>query len=427
MKATKLNSIVLIVFLVWSNLLFGEDSQLEKEEINSDDVELFITQLKVLMSENDNYLFDLHLQSMIDVIAGKNNLTTSDVLFIQEIAPDFFGTGSVGDPSVFESYLARKRPLVISWTSPTDGEMSFGRLKLPVDYDPDKTYPLYIELHGLWNVADNPIDFMTYSFRNSPSSSSAFEDGFTFSPWGRGNMWYEGISEIDIWEGIDVLENVVKVDQNRKYLTGHSMGGYGAWNIGAKSTEVWAGLGIYAGALWYGTKDMLSDEMINSLSSMPVYFVCGTSDGLYNINYSAYNSLMDAGNFDVSFAAFPGGHDYLSVNVENMYNWLRLYSREGYDVGVKRKENASMNPIQFSPSCIQSESTIQLQLEKPGHVTLKIYDSLGKQVAKVLDQDISSGQSTFLFNREKEGLSSGLYFYLFDFEGKISKGKIAVQ
>ena len=60
-----------------------------------------------------------------------------------------------------------------------------------------------------------------YSFRRpaSTSPSIAYQDGFELAMWGRGNYWYEGISETDIWEGIDVIEKLFKIDRYRKYIT----------------------------------------------------------------------------------------------------------------------------------------------------------------------------------------------------------------
>ena len=39
-----------------------------------------------------------------------------------------------------------------------------------------------------------------------------------------------------------------KVDPNRIYLTGHSMGGYGSWTLGSHHADVFGGVAAYAGA-----------------------------------------------------------------------------------------------------------------------------------------------------------------------------------
>jgi poly(3-hydroxybutyrate) depolymerase len=47
---------------------------------------------------------------------------------------------------------------------------------------------------------------------------------------------------------IDAAKRSLKVDPNRVYLTGHSMGGYGTWTLGAVHADVFGGLAAFAGA-----------------------------------------------------------------------------------------------------------------------------------------------------------------------------------
>jgi len=344
---TKSNTLFLILFclvnLLISNSSFGIEKEKSSSMVNPDIVESFKSLLKSLRDSADNELFALHFQSMLDVIEAKGSLTRWDTAFIKATLPAFTDPTVLENPSKISSYLNRSCQLVISWVSPTDGNTSFVRLRLPKDWDPERTYPLYIELHGLWDVANNPLDFMTYSYRNAPSTSFQFEDGYQILPWGRGNLWYQGISETDIWEGIEKIESILKIDQSRKYLTGHSMGGYGAWSIASKSADVWAAIGIHAGALqWYNVEDLLTNDRIYNLRSMPTYFVVGNSDGIYNVDFKAYNLLKDAGNQDVKFVTFTGAHVYLSENVDNMYLWLKDFENEHFTNFLESKERVKI-------------------------------------------------------------------------------------
>jgi hypothetical protein len=53
----------------------------------------------------------------------------------------------------------------------------------------------------------------------------------------------------------------------------------------------------------------------------------GTSDGLLSVNRTAYTLLQDAGNPNLAFVTFPGGHEYRTSDVEAMYLWLRRFER----------------------------------------------------------------------------------------------------
>jgi predicted esterase len=275
-------------------------------------------------SSNDDY-FRMHCNSIQSVINAKSGLNRADSLFLKDM---FLGIINAGDPSGalnMTTYLQRELPLIISWVSPTDGAVSFSWLTLPKDWNPGNKYPLYIQLHGLWSVAGNSIEYLTYPYLQDPSGSTAFEDGYLLSPWGRGNYWYLGISETDIRECIAVLESIAVIDPARKYMSGHSMGGYGAWNIVSKSPDTWAALGIMAGALWY-IPDVLNVEAARSLKDIPTYFVCGTGDDLLYINQVAFRMLQTEGNQHLQFVTFNGGHEYLEENVKNMYLWMRQYT-----------------------------------------------------------------------------------------------------
>jgi predicted esterase len=144
------------------------------------------------------------------------------------------------------------------------------------------------------------------------------------SPWGRGNLWYRGIAETDIWEGMAAVKALVRVNESRQYLCGHSMGGYGAWHIALRSAGTWAALGIHAGALQYDTSE-LDASAASALRDLPTYFVVGTRDGLLNANRAAYTLLQSLGNPNLAFVTFSGAHDYRQTDVEAMYLWLREF------------------------------------------------------------------------------------------------------
>jgi predicted peptidase len=242
---------------------------------------------------------------------------------------DAFMQDTLASPSDFDSYLNRQRTLILAWTSPSDHVVSFSWLRLPKDWDIEKEYPLYVHLHGHWDVAYKPISFMSYTFNVNPSTTTAFEDGYFLSPWGRGNKWYHGQSKTDIWESISELEKIAKVDQNRKYLCGHSMGGYGTWHIAQESKNTWAAIGIHSGALAYNKSKYVTYEYAEKLKNMPTYFVWGDQEiTLKKENIKLHKMLEELGNPNLKVTVFKGEHDYNEVDVENMYNWMRLFKKQ---------------------------------------------------------------------------------------------------
>ncbi|HNW51690.1 MAG TPA: alpha/beta hydrolase-fold protein [Prolixibacteraceae bacterium] len=393
----------LFVILLLLFILFPSEGNCE---VLTDDVQTLKTLLKDLKSNSTDDVFALHFQSIIDVIDAKGTLSSADSILIKGML-SAFTYGAVANASDITSYLDRSRYLVIAWISPTDGEVSFFNLRLPKDWNKKETYPLYVDLHGLTSKANNPIDFLTYNYRFLPDQTIAFEDGYQIAPLARGNLWYQGISETDIWEAIDVIESLVNIDQTRKYLVGHSMGGYGTWSIASKSPEVWAAIGIEAGALWYGN-NMLTADKIQRLSTVPTYFVVGTSDGLYDINLQAYNLLVQAGNTNTAFVTFNGGHEKLTPNVENMYLWLREFVNDGY-TDVKKMDKAEISRFRIFPNPVRTETTIRCKLERPGLVQMELFDISGKKVTTIINRELNSGETIIRWSRGE--LRSGIYTY----------------
>jgi hypothetical protein len=281
--------------------------------------------LQTLADGAGDPLLRRHFGAILQVVEAGDRRSAADEQGIRDLWSAFTGASIPHSPRLRQSYQDRSRPLVLSWISPTDGEVSFAWLTLPAGWDPAREYPVYIQLHGLWDVAQDRIPYLAYPFSHA-GTSYAFEDGYLISPWGRGNLWYRGISETDIWEGRAEVMGLVRVNERRQYLCGHSMGGYGAWHIAHRSADTWAALGVHAGALGYDVSE-LDASVAAVLRDLPTYFVVGTSDGLLTVNQAAYTLLQNAGNRNLEFVTFPGGHDYRASDVEQMYLWLRKFER----------------------------------------------------------------------------------------------------
>jgi len=75
------------------------------------------------------------------------------------------------------------------------------------------------------------------------------------------------------------------------------------------------------------------------------------------------------------------------------------------NVQLQVDENSLDNyPNPFNPSTV-----IRYQVVKPGHVLLTVYNSLGQQIAKLVDKQQESGRYEVNFNAKN--LASGIYFY----------------
>lgn len=102
--------------------------------------------------------------------------------------------------------------------------------------------------------------------------------------------------------------------------------------------------------------------------------------------------------------AFAQGSDWTAT-------WSQ-FSPETYTIGIK--QIASEVPQAFTlkqnyPNPFNPSTKINFSLPKAGIVTLKVYDITGKEVANLVNQNLSVGTYEYDFNASN--LTSGIYFY----------------
>ncbi|OIP63315.1 MAG: hypothetical protein AUK34_01885 [Ignavibacteria bacterium CG2_30_36_16] len=98
---------------------------------------------------------------------------------------------------------------------------------------------------------------------------------------------------------------------------------------------------------------------------------------------------------------------------------LMLY---GQDVPVEVTEledsNVDYNLFQNYPNPFNPSTTIKFQINNTLKVKITIFDTLGNEIAVLLDEEKSPGKYEIEFNAQKYNLSSGVYFYRINYEGK---------
>ena len=240
--------------------------------------------IEALLVDSPHKLFTRHLRSVDALVQAEWVLISLAEEPSAKLLADFttlagkIRQGLDGEAGKWDSYASGDRGLILAFVSSHDRTLQLYSLTLPKGWDAEKSYPLMVYLHG--SVPNpNPLWFAGWSFgpakKADPTAEPATEliPHFHLDPWGRGNSGYRDAGEVDVWEALKDVRANFKTDEDRTYLCGHSMGGFGTWAIGLRTPDVWAALGIYSGGgrntgaglagnaaylpvnIWHGGKD----------------------------------------------------------------------------------------------------------------------------------------------------------------------------
>lgn len=168
------------------------------------------------------------------------------------------------------------------------------RIYIPFNYDPDKKYPLLLNLHGAGNRgSDNKRHLL---FINRPLSNPALsvdeaiilyphcalENKWVHTNWYAGSYDLEQVPESEELKAVlEILEQVGKtysIDPDRIYLTGYSMGGYGTWNLLMNHPDLFA-----AAVPMCGAGDPEKAEVIKNI---PIWAIHGAKDPIVPVKGS---------------------------------------------------------------------------------------------------------------------------------------------
>ncbi len=185
-----------------------------------------------------------------------------------------------------EQRLQTGKPLALAFVAEGDGSMQFATVQLPHDYDPKKVYPLVCYLHGYG--PKKPVDYLVSLEDNSGQDTlwlggsdekvlqSAQRQCILLSPYGRGSTGYANLAEKDVWQACSIMHKHFKVDENRRYITGFSMGCDGAFRLASKQPDYWAAVNLSAG--FYDRSSCFDEKHFNNVRQLPVIVWCGDKD-----------------------------------------------------------------------------------------------------------------------------------------------------
>ena len=251
---------------------------------------------------------------------------------------------------------------------------------VPEHYDPRRPVPFYLSMHSLssfhnqYRGGDAPdASYATYYEQLGDALGAVVATPLSRGPDG----WYEAealIDTLEVWS--DVLHRF-RIDPDRVYAGGYSMGGYGTYKLTTMMPDAFASAAVVVGpptnGIWAyplppetdGRQDRPDNTywQLESVRHVPTSIKHGTNDELVPVAGVVHQAQRyDELGYEYQFNLFPG-HDHLSFAFADGWqeeaDWLA-----GHAVRVRspRRVTLDIRPSTWIEGASGREETIRAQL-----------------------------------------------------------------
>lgn len=216
------------------------------------------------------------------------------------------------------------------------------RIYIPKNYDCGERYPLVLFLHGAGERGDdNEVQINVGIARAFEDVTSPIYDAivvcpqcpvgaqWVMTPWENGNYIVDAVPESRelecVCELLDECCSTYNIDEDRVYVTGLSMGGFGTWDMLARhGSRFAAGLPICGGG---------DPSRAKALSRIPIWTFHGSSDDAVPVagTRAMFSAIKREGGCEIGYTEFDGaGHNVWDAvyTDRQVIDWLFAQSRE---------------------------------------------------------------------------------------------------
>lgn len=212
------------------------------------------------------------------------------------------------------------------------GEEFLAGVHVPAAYDPAKSWPLLLTLHGT-NRGDDPRAGPAW-LRTWLRCPELRERYVVVAPTTVRLTWGNLGAHERIFAALEDAVRNCNVDPDRIYVDGMSMGAGGAFNLAEHYADRWAAIAPRCGAPHLRQrKDKSYVVMLaENFRNVPQYVVFGAKDAVVPVAYArAGRDAMEALKYPIVYREHPeGGHDWGMERDADVVAWLDRQVRPAY-------------------------------------------------------------------------------------------------
>jgi len=195
---------------------------------------------------------------------------------------------------------------------------------VPEHYDKAKAWPVILFLHGSGECGYNDRRSATVGLGPYIRLHRLQDFPFiTLFPQ-VSEMWFRGRNEQWVWQMLDAVTREFHVNPDRIYLTGMSMGGFGAWDLAMRRPDVFAAVVPICGGA-------AEPDLLANLRGLPFWVFHGAQDDRVPVtNSRLLVEALEKDGQDPKYTEFPElGHfcwDRVFA-MDELYTWLLSHKR----------------------------------------------------------------------------------------------------
>ncbi|MCX7424445.1 MAG: alpha/beta hydrolase-fold protein [Planctomycetia bacterium] len=255
-----------------------------------------------------------------------------------------FGSEESAAPRTIALLLANMKPPLA--TPPVEGKPGYYELEvqgldkeppvrylvqLPPEYDPHRHYPTVLTLRGAGTTAEQQIAWWAGDWAKGGRNGQAARQGYiVVAPdWAADHQKGYQYSARELAAILNPLRDACRrfsIDTDRVFLSGHSMGGDAAWDVGLAHPDLWAGvIPIVA------RSDRYCSHYWKNAENLPFYVVGGEKDGRWLVdNAGDLDRYLTVG-YNTTVVEYQGrGHEHYYDEIQHLFTWMKIFKRDFY-------------------------------------------------------------------------------------------------